>query len=105
MAVAVILWASVSFAAPFLGVDLPPTGFTPTQVQVEVTVGTGAPTISSGTLIIDGANFNVYDLNVFATGAYKFRVRWADASGWWSDWGPFLNAAKPVPTSGSRVVP
>lgn len=105
LVVAVILWASVSFAAPFLAVDLPPTGFNPTQVQVEVTVGTGAPTVSAGTLIIDGTNFKVFDLGIFATGSYKFRVRWADASGWWSDYGPFFYSVKPAPASGSRIVP
>lgn len=61
-AVAIILLASVSWGAPFLGCDVPPTGFTPTQVQVEIAVGTGAPTANAGIMVTSGTNFEIYDL-------------------------------------------
>ena len=87
----VLLMSSVACASPFLCSDPSPTPVT--LVEVEVTVA-GVTTVYPGTYIVSGTDIRLLDLVGYANGSYKFRARWADATGWWSDWSEELSAVK-----------
>jgi len=88
---AMVLLPMVACASPFLCVD--PSSTPIAFVEVEVTVA-GVTTVYPGTYIISGSDIRLLDLVGYANGSYKFRARWADAAGWWSDWSIDLNAVK-----------
>jgi hypothetical protein len=87
----VLFITSVACSSPFLVCDPSPEAIT--TVEIEITRG-GATTVSPGTYIITGSDIRLYDLAGFPNGAVTFRARWADASGWWSEWSDPLNAVK-----------
>lgn len=107
LVVGFLLFPCLAFGAPFLASDLPPAGVVITASEVEVTtLPANTIVVRVGTVVVRGADFLLLDLGGFATGAYRFRARWAGSSGWWSEWTPFLDAAKPVaPAGGVRIVP
>jgi hypothetical protein len=91
LAIGIILFASISCATPFLCAD--PSATPISSVEIEVTAG-GITTVYTGTYIVSGSDIRLLDLVGYANGSYIFRARWADASGWWSDWSTPLNAVK-----------
>ena len=92
LVVGIVLFATVACAAPsFLCTDPSPTPIA--SVEVEVTFA-GITTVYPGTYIVSGSDIRLLDLSTYANGSYIFRARWADASGWWSDWSDLLNAVK-----------
>lgn len=101
-----ILWGSWAWAAPFLACDLPEPGVTIAKSEVEITkVSDGSVTVVAGLVLPEAAYFKLLDLAGIPAGAYKFRARWADATGFWSEQSLFLIAGKPAPAVGLRVVP
>ena len=106
--VAVFLFALVQLAVaePFLACDLPEAGVTITKTFVEITnVGTGITTEVPGLAQISGANFQLLDLATIIPGKYRFRARWAEIGGLWSDYSVPFDATKPKATSTLRIVP
>jgi len=96
---------SLTARADFLACDVV-TGFTPTQSQIEVTPPSGPATVVNGIVTVSGVNVKLLDLAAYTVpGAYKFRARWADVSGWWSDYSPFLSPNKPPAAGGLKIVP
>jgi len=101
-----ILWVSWAGASPFLACDLPEPGVTIAKTEVEITkVSDGSVSVVVGLVQPEMAAFKLLDLAGLAAGSYKFRARWADATGFWSEQSLFLNAGKPSPAVGLRVVP
>jgi hypothetical protein len=83
-----------------------PAQFAATQVQVEVTTSdkTTVIVVPYGELDSDG-DVRLVNLAEYAPGAYTFRYRLADESGWFSeDWSDQLRAIKPgKPGSKMRI--
>lgn len=108
MFVLVLLALGIANAASFLACDLPEAGVVITQTKIEVTTNPG-PTqvvvVVNGIALIDGVNFKVLDLGPRPSGKYSFKVMWADASGWWSDYSLPFAAAKPGGPGGTRIIP
>lgn len=108
IAVLVLIALGIANAAPFLACDLPEVGVVITQTKIEVTTNPG-PTqvvvVVAGIAVAEGANFKVLDLGPRASGKYSFKVMWADASGWWSDYSLPFAAAKPGGPGGTRIIP
>ena len=101
---ALLLMASTAWGSPFLGSDPHPAPIVPTQVQVEITPQGGSATVVAGTYNVVGPDVQLYDLNGLTPNKYTFRVRWADGTGWWSEWSlPFV-AGKPNAVGGLRVI-
>ncbi len=78
-----------------------------TRVEVEYTVGT-VITVVPGIYVVrtdDPMIVNLVDLSILAVGNYNFRVRWATASSWWSDWSVPFAAAKPANPGGVGIKP
>jgi hypothetical protein len=101
-----ILWVGWAGAGPFLACDLPDPGVTIAMSEVEITkVIDGSVSVVGGLVTVRGNDFLLMDLAGLAPAAYKFRGRWADATGWWSEYCPFYPAGKPKPEGGLRVVP
>ncbi len=88
---AIVFSSTISCAAPFLCTD--PSSTPISLVEVEVTFA-GVTTVYPGTYIVSGSDIRLLDLSTYANGSYIFRARWADASGWWSDWSVTLPAVK-----------
>lgn len=104
LALILVLIPAVAFA-DFLACDVV-TGFAPTQSKVEVTPPTGPAVVVNGIVTVSGANVKLLDLAPYTvSGAYKFRAKWADATGWWSDFSPFLLPNKPPTAGGLTIVP
>lgn len=92
-------------AAPYLACDLPAGGVTISKSEVEITkVKDSSINIVAGLVNPRPGEFIMLDLAGMAAESYRFRGRWADGTGWWSDWSPFLDAGKPAPAGGFRVV-
>lgn len=102
---AILLFAAPAIAAPFLGSDPHPGPIIPTQVQVETTPTGGTATIVPGTYILDAGKVKLLDLATYAPNKYTFRARWADATGWWSDWSAPFVAGKPNASGGLGIIP
>jgi len=101
-----ILWVGLAGAGPFLACDLPDPGVTIAMTEVEITkVIDGTVTVVSGLVLPEAVVFKLLDLAGIPAGSYKFRARWADATGFWSEQSLFLTAGKPAPAVGLRVVP
>jgi hypothetical protein len=83
-----------------------PATFQATQAQVEVTTSdkTTVIVVPYGELDSDG-DVRLVNLAEYAPGAYTFRYRLADESGWFSvDWSDELRAVKPgKPNSKMRI--
>jgi hypothetical protein len=106
--VVLLLIVAVASASPFLACDLPEAGFTPTQVKVEIITNPGSSqtvTEVAGTTTIQGSNFLLLDLGTLASGKYSFRAKWADASGFWSEYSLPLVSGKPSRPAVLHVVP
>jgi hypothetical protein len=101
---AVFVWSASG--APFLACDIPEPGVTIAKTEVEITkVSDGTVTVVSGLVLPEAVVFKLLDLAGLPGGSYKFRARWADATGFWSEQSPFLSAGRPAPAVGLRVVP
>ncbi len=101
-----IVWAWRAWAGPFLACDLPEPGVTIAKTEVEITkVSDGSVSVVAGLVQPEAAAFKLLDLVSLPAGSYKFRARWADATGFWSEQSLFLIAGKPAPAVGLRVVP
>lgn len=99
LALFLVLITAVALA-DYLGCDVV-TGFTPTQSQIEVTPPSGTATVVPGIATVSAGKIRLLDLTPYVTsGAYKFRVKWADATGWWSDYTPFFSPNK-APVAGA----
>lgn len=99
------MFFALTAKADFLACDVV-TGFTPTQSKVEITPPTGPAVVISGIVTVSGTNVKLLDLAPYTTpGAYKFRAKWADSTGWWSDFSPFLSPNKPPTAGGLTIVP
>ena len=106
VAVVLLVWACRACAGPFLACDLPEPGVTIAKTEVEITkVSDGSVSVVAGLILPEAAAFKLLDLAGLPADRYHFRARWADATGWWSEWSPFLIAGKPGPAGGLRVVP
>lgn len=91
-------------AAPYLACDLPAAGVTISKSEIEITkVKDGSTTTVSGLVNPRPGDFLLLDLAGMAAESYRFRGRWADGTGWWSEWSPFLDAGKPAAMGGFRV--
>jgi hypothetical protein len=104
----ILVSASVVCASPFLACDLPEAGVTITQTKIEIVKNPGpSQTVTevAGGTTIQGTNFILLDLSTLASGKYSFRARWADASGFWSDYSDPLVLGKPSKPAVLRVVP
>jgi hypothetical protein len=103
----VLVLFGVSPANPRLAVDLPDPGWNISQTQVEVTTKeTGSVEVMPGLALVSGDDFIVLDLVNFAPGKFRFRVRWAEASSWWSGWSEYGDFTHPSGPAGRvRVVP
>lgn len=93
LALGLVLFPAFAFA-DYLGCDVV-TGFTPTQSQIEVTPPSGTATVVTGIVTVSAGKIRLLDLTPYVTtGAYKFRAKWADSTGWWSDYTPFFSPNK-----------
>lgn len=102
----ILVWAWWARASPYLACDLPEAGITITSSEVEITkVKDGSVSVVEGLVEMQGGNFLLLDLAGLAAESYRFRARWSDATGLPSEWSLFLNAGKPAPAVGLRVVP
>ena len=88
------------FATPFLVCD---SQSAITQYTVEV---------KQGTAVIETAVFNAqadgsakWDLAKYAVGSYTFRLKAADAKGWWSDFSDPFDATKGAKPGGVKIIP
>jgi hypothetical protein len=76
------------------------------KTEVEITkVSDGTVTVVAGLVLPEAVVFKLLDLAGLPAGAYKFRTRWADETGFWSEQSLFHPAGKPAPATGLRVVP
>lgn len=106
MSLLMVLVMGSAQAAPYLACDLPAGGVTISKSEVEITkVKDGSTNIVAGLVNPRPGEFIMLDLAGMAAESYRFRGRWADGTGWWSEWSPFLDAGKPAPAGGFRVVP
>lgn len=100
----VFLFAGLVHAGPFLVCDLPPTGTEITQTQISYSVGSAGETLVAGSVIIKGSDFLLYDLGSMPVGKYSFKARWADSTGWWSDWTDPITAGKPGKPGALKII-
>ena len=108
--IAMLLMPVVVFASPTLTCDpYPDPGVTITTIQLEMDYnGVVTPTTLSYVLGTFGGQQRVVlmDLAGRPNGIHKFRARWTDANGWWSDWSEWYPFAKPVGTGNPfKLVP
>ncbi|MEN6375538.1 MAG: hypothetical protein ABFD75_12290 [Smithella sp.] len=63
------------------------------SVEIEVTRGETVTYTTVPYAVTDGEVI-LLNLDGWQNGKYIFRARWADTSGWWSDWSEPLTAVK-----------
>lgn len=88
------LFPVTAFASPFLVCD-PQAEITQYELEINGTVTSGIVAEADGSIR--------HDLAGFEPGAYTFRARCADVSGWWSDWSIPFDGMKPAAPFGLRV--
>jgi len=96
----VLFFALTAFAQPYLACD-PQTGIT--QYTIEVKKGGAVIETATFAALADGSA--KWDLTKYTSGAYTFRLRCADAKGWWSDWSDPFDATKPSKVGGVKIIP
>jgi hypothetical protein len=89
--VMILVFPLTVWASPILVCD--PSADVISQIEVETTYA-GVTTITAGAYTVVSGYVQLLDVAGFPNGAYTFRDRWSDASGWWSDWSVPLNAVK-----------
>lgn len=99
----VLVGPSFVMGSPFLACD--PSTALIKVVEVEITMGTVITVVPGIYVVMNGNNVRLLDLAGRPNGAHKFRVRWHDGSGWWSDWSDPLDAAKPAKGGLLRIIP
>jgi hypothetical protein len=97
---ALCLFPTLLFASPFLVCD-PQTGVT--QYTIEVKQGTAV--IETATFAAQADGSGKWDLAKYAVGSYSFRLKAADAKGWWSDFSVPFDATKGVVPGNVRITP
>ncbi len=103
-----LLIASLAYGGPFLACDLPASGTTITQTKVEITTNPGpSQTVMevAGTVTVRGTDFILYDLGTLTAGKYRFRARWAEVGGLWSEYSDPFDLGKPGKPGGLRIAP
>jgi len=96
----VVLFPVTIFATPFLICD-PQAGIT----QYTVEVKQGAAVIETATFASQADGSAKWDLAKYAVGSYSFRLKAADAKGWWSDFSVPFDATKGGIPGGARIIP
>ena len=93
----------VALFALWLACDLPPTGTTISDTQVELTQGVTVDVVN-GVALVGTGHFKLLNLDTAPSGVTKFRARWRTATSNWSDWSVPFVPQSPAVTSGVRIV-
>lgn len=102
----ILLMASTTFASPFLICD-PQTGITQYQIEVKQQIGTPPAwnVIETTTFAAQADTSAKWDLAKYTVGLYSFRLKAADAKGWWSDFSDPFDAIKCGKPGGVKITP
>jgi len=94
----ILVTPCVVFTEPYLVTDPPANPVLVCELEINGVV-------QAGTCIThtNGMDFEWLDLAGFAPGNYKFRGRWQDASGWWSEWSNPFVVTKPGKPGNIRI--